>query len=143
MSKLPEKWWLQYLGKPWEAVPNPPESYNCGELVRGIHHDFFGIETVAIPVTTAASRLQCLKAMQPELFGLEPVTRDFVKEFDVAFLGQRTRLSHCGIAVDTSEGMKILHCPEAGCGVCLDSLLELRMMGFSQVKWFRHKGLGE
>lgn len=139
---MPENWWVDYLGKPWEANPNPPHSYNCGELVRGVHRDFFGIETVQIPCDDANSRLQCMKAMLPSIYGLAPLPlSEKPRTLDVAFLGRRTYLSHCGVAVETSEGLKILHCPESVMGVCLDSLTELKMAGFPQVRWFRHKEL--
>jgi len=138
---LPGNWWTTYLGKPWCAQPDPPHSYNCGELVRAVHRDWLGIDSPAIPVRNAHSRLQCLRAMQPELFGLEPLPQHIVpRTLDVAFLGRGQRLSHVGIAVDTSEGLRILHCPEAVCGVVLDSLHELYLMGFPRLRWFRHRG---
>ncbi len=137
---LPPRWYLRYLGKPWAAAPTPPESYNCGELVRAVHRDWLNIDSPAIPVTDAGSRLQCVRAMRPELFGLEPLPPDETpRELDVAFLGRRTALSHCGVAVQTGAGLRVLHCPEAGSGVALDSLLELRMTGFPRVRWFRHR----
>lgn len=141
IKNINSNWYLKYLGKPWIANPNPPESYNCGELVRSIHYDIFGIETVAIPIEDAKSRKQCIKAMQPELFDLLPLPDDSqIKNFDVAFMGRNNFLAHCGVAVETDDGLKILHCPESACGVCLDSLLELKIMGFPKIKWFRHKG---
>lgn len=135
-------WYLKYLGKPWEANPNPPESYNCGELVRAIHRDLFGIDSPAIPIDDARSRKQCLEAMQPNIFGLLPLGKnENHREFDVAFLGRRIRLAHCGVAVNTQDGIKILHCPEAACGVCLDNFIELKLMGFPEIRWFRHRDL--
>lgn len=134
-----QEWWMQYLGKPWRAVPTPPESYNCGELVRAVHMDMLGIDSPTIPIADATSRMQCVKAMQPGLFGLEPLPEGAApRAFDVAFLGRRTYLAHCGIAVVTGDGLRILHCPESAAGVCLDSLPELRLAGFSSVRWFRH-----
>ena len=139
---LPHNWWLPYLGKPWAAKPNPPHSYNCGDLVRAVHLDLLGIDTPPIPITNAQSRLQCCKAMQPELFGLEPLPEDASPQsLDVAFLGRKTFLAHCGVAVDTSEGLRVLHCPEARCGVVLDSLAELRLTGFPHLRWFRHRDM--
>lgn len=135
-------WWLVYLGKPWEAVPVIPKSYNCGELVRAVHSDMLGIDSPTIPIENAMSRIQCVKAMQPGIFGLEPLPEGAKpRMFDVAFLGRRTYLAHCGVAVETSEGLKILHCPESLAGVCLDSLPELRMAGFPAVRWFRHRNM--
>lgn len=139
--QLESDWYVKYLGKPWEASPNPPHSYNCGELVRSVHLDLFGIDTPAIPVENARSRRQCVEAMQPGLFGLVPLPRNSApKSFDVAFMG-RSRLAHCGVAVHTDEGLKILHCPESPCGVCLDNLIELKLMGFPNISWFRHRDL--
>lgn len=141
MSSGKKDWWIKYLGKPWEAAPNPPHSYNCGELVRAIHLDFFGIDTPAIPIDDARVRRQCVAAMQPDLFGLIPIDGiDAPRDFDVAFMG-RKRLAHCGVAVHTGEGLRILHCPEACCGVCLDTPMELRFMGFPNIRWFRHREL--
>lgn len=141
---LPGNWWLSYLGKPWAADPNPPASYNCGELVRAVHRDMLDIDTPAIPVADAGSRLQCVRAMQPGLFGLLPLPGDAApRALDVAFLGRRTYLAHCGLAVETDEGLRVLHCPEAACGVALDSLMELCVAGFPSVRWFRHRNMDE
>lgn len=134
------KWYLDYLGKPWQARPNPPESYNCGELVRSIYRDLFGIETSAIPVANAQSPLQCARAMQPEIFDLMPLPEnENPQEFDVCFMGRKTLLGHCGIAVNTDIGLRILHCPESAAGVTINSELELRYSGFPLIRWFRHK----
>lgn len=139
---LPANWWLAYLGKPWAADPNPPASYNCGELARAVHRDLCGIDSPPIPVTDAGSRLQCVRAMRPDLFGLEPLAEtDSPRALDVAFMGRRACLAHCGMAVETDEGLRVLHCPEASCGVALDSLLELRFSGFPRVRWFRHRDM--
>lgn len=137
---IKQDWYLGYLGKPWKASPNPPESYNCGELVRSIYRDLFGIETSAIPVLNAQSALQCARAMQPEIFDLFPLPENAEpQEFDVCFMGRKTLMGHCGIALETSEGLKILHCPESVCGVTINSPLELRYSGFPFIRWFRHK----
>lgn len=133
-------WYLDYLGKPWKAKPDPPYSYNCGELVRHIYIDLFGKWTSAIPVANAQSALQCARAMKPEIFDLVPIPEsDEPQEFDVCFMGRKTHLGHCGIAANTSEGLRILHCPEALCGVTMQSALELKYSGFPLIRWFRHK----
>lgn len=138
---IKQDWYLDYLGKPWQAKPNPPESYNCGELVRHIYIDLFNIQTSAIPVANAQSSLQCARAMKPEIFDLIPLSEtETLQEFDVCFMGRKTLMGHCGIAVDTSEGLRILHCPESASGVTLNSPIELRVAGFPYIRWFRHKG---
>ncbi len=140
MLHLPRAWWLPYLGKPWSAIPNPPESYTCGELLRAIHRELCGIETPPIPIRNAGSRLQCLRAMQPDLFGLEPLPEGQApRDLDVAFLGRGRTLAHCGMAVETCEGLRVLHCPQASCGVTLESLPALALAGFPRIRWFRHR----
>lgn len=135
-----QDWFLDYLGKPWKANPRPPESYNCGELIRNIYIDLFGINTSAIPVSNAQSSLQCARAMKPEIFDLLPLPEnEEPHEFDVCFMGRKTLMGHCGIGVNTDYGLNILHCPEALCGVTLQSPLELKYSGFPFIRWFRHK----
>lgn len=137
---MEKNWFYNYLGKPWRAKPNPPDSYNCGELVRSIYRDQFNIDTVAIPVADAQSALQCARAMRPTIFDLYALPEEEEpREFDVCFMGRKTLMGHCGIAVETSEGLRILHCPEASCGVTLNSPLELKCAGFPFIRWFRHK----
>lgn len=139
---LPQNWWLKYLGKPWEASPHPPQSYNCGELVRAVHIDLLGIDSPLIPVTNANSPRQCLRAMQPEFFGLLPLAEgEKPHSLDVAFLGRQKILAHCGVAVETLEGLKVLQCPQVASGVVLDDLVQLRIFGFPEIRWFRHQNL--
>lgn len=144
-------WYLSYLGKPWKANPEPPNSYNCGELVRSIYRDKFGIESAAIPVTNAHSSLQCARAMQPEIFDLLPLREDEAPhEFDVCFMGRKMLMGHCGVAVylpirkfefyEVPEyELYILHCPENSCGVTLQKPIEMKYSGFPNIRWFRHK----
>lgn len=137
---LPANWWLQYLGKPWQARPCPPHSYNCGELVRSVYKDLCGIDSALIPVSDANSRLACARAMRPELFDLWPLPENCQpQDLDVVFMGRQSLLGHCGMAVNTSEGLKILHCLQTPCGVVLEGTQELRLTGFNKMRWFRHR----
>lgn len=91
-----------------------------------------GIDCPAIPISDAQSRLQCVKAMQPELFGLEPLPMgEIPRGLNVAFPEHRSCVAHCGIGVETNEGLRVLHCPEAACGVVPDSIPELALRGYS------------
>lgn len=141
---MKQNWYLKFLGRPWQANPNPPESYNCGELIRSIYREFLGIDLNAIPISNAESSLQCARAMRPEIYDLFPLSEnENPKQFDICFMGRKTLLGHCGLAVDTNEGLRILHCPEAGSGVVIDSILELKFAGFPSIKWFRYKDFCE
>ena len=65
-------WWERYMGKPWAAVPEPPQSYTCGELVRAILRERCGIETPEVLANAAVLR-ECVAAMQPDRYGLRPL----------------------------------------------------------------------
>ena len=133
-------WWEKYMGKPWKAVPNPPESYTCGELVRCILHERCGIETPEVLANAAVLR-ECVRAMQPERYGLQPLQPDeSPQEYDVAFMVRSTKEDHVGIAIDTSEGLMILHCRQ-GVGVTWDSPAEILGTGVRGINWYRHKAL--
>ena len=112
--------------------------------MRSVHLDFAEIDSPAIPVENAYSRIDCIKAMQPDVFGLVPLSEnEQVQTLDVAFMGRKNQLAHCGIVIETVEGLRILHCQQSASGVALDDLLSLKMMGFPVVRYFRHVHLHE
>lgn len=139
---IPRDWHLAYLGKPWAAVPDPPQSYTCGELVRAVHRDMFGIDSPEILADPRILR-ECVAAMEPGRFGLRPLAADErPRQFDVAFMMRAQREDHVGIGCMTADGLLILHCMQ-GAGVILDSPGELRGTGVRRINWYRHKNIPE
>lgn len=132
-------WFDRYLGAPWQGVPHPPKSYTCGELIRHIYREFFGVLLVPVPVPDANSLRDSLRAMDPAYFGLEPLEEgEDPREFDCVFLARRSMTDHCGIAAMTSEGLKVLHCMNPH-GVMLDGLPDLRwQQGYTRFMWWKH-----
>lgn len=130
----------QYIGKPWRAVPDPPHSYTCGELVRAVYRDRLGIDSAAI-LADALNMKSCIRAMNPSRYGLRPLHVDELpQEYDVVFLMRASMQDHVGIAVQTMDGLMILHCQQC-VGVTLDSVAELRGVGFRQMSWYRHESI--
>ena len=134
-------WWMEYLGKPWQAAPAPPDSYNCGELVREIYRKHLSIEMAPIPADALDLR-QCVAAMAGGRYGLSPLPpENDPREFDVVFLARAKYDDHCGLAVNTGEGLMILHC-QRGAGVLLDSPFDLAVRGYRRLSWYRHSEIG-
>ena len=135
-------WFEAHIGAPWAAVPNPPESFTCGELVRHIMLERHGIHMPEILANAAVLR-ECVKAMDdPGRYGIYPLREgESPREYDIAYLVRATRQDHVGIAVDTSEGLRLLHCQQ-GVGVTLDSPAELVGSGYRRINWYRHGYLG-
>lgn len=134
-----ENWWEDFVGKPWVAIPEPPNSFNCGELVRYTFNHIHGVDSHVI-LGSATMQRDCVSAMQsPAMYGLRPCTPDETpQEFDVAFLQQGIFKSHVGVAIQTSEGLMVMHCIE-GIGVTMDSPTEILGQGWRRLTWYRHK----
>jgi hypothetical protein len=141
-KKHKKYWHEEYIGKPWQASPAPPDSYNCGELLRAIYKTRFGLDIHDIDAD-AEKLSECIRAFRPEIFGLMELSEDeVIKEFDCVFMAKTKYPCHCGIAADTADGLMILHCLENG-GVVLHRVFELASLGFSKLIWYRLKQLRE
>jgi hypothetical protein len=133
-------WFENYVGKPWQANPKPPDSYNCGELLKSVYRDLFNIEEMEIKAD-AMKLSECVKAFQSRLFGLIPLKElDEKKEFDVVFMARSRYEDHCGLAANTTDGLLILHCLQSA-GVVLESPYECLENGFSKLYWYRYHDL--
>ena len=134
-------WWEEYLGKPWAAVPRPPKSFTCGELARYILKARLGVDTVPVYADPGVLRLCVENLSRLDLYGLVPAQGN-PRPYDCAFLIRVKRRDHMGIAVQTTEGLMILHCQQ-GAGVALDSSAELLATGYRRIEWYRHKAVSE
>jgi hypothetical protein len=135
-------WYEEYIGKLWEAIPNPPHSFTCGELVRYIYKTRLGIDTPLIYADP--SRLdQCIVNLeQPEAYGLHPF-EGVPRPFDIVYAMRFVKRDHMGMAVMTTEGLMILHCQQ-GIGVVLESAAEIiGTTGARFLEWRRHKDVSE
>ena len=128
-------WHEAYLGIPWSGTPKPLETLNCGELIRWVFRKDFGYECLPIPVPDARNLRDCVKAMDPRYFGFLPVEGE-PKDKDAVFMSKRRMMDHCGLAVQTPEGVRILHCSQRG-GTQLSTMGELRGQGWTVFSWWR------
>jgi hypothetical protein len=140
-TRMQSPWWEVYIGKPWAAVPNPPQTFTCGELCRWILRDRLGVDTMPVYADAGILR-QCVDNLShPDLYDLYPAEPP-LRPYDLAFLIRVKRRDHLGIAVQTSEGLRILHCQQ-GVGVVLDSPADLFASGYRRIEWYRHKSISE
>jgi hypothetical protein len=129
-------WTEKYVGKSWQAVPNPPASYNCGELLRHVYLDMFNYDAHKIEAD-ANSLKSSLKAFSPSLFGLRALREDEQpREFDIVFFARSKYFDHCGVLADTQDGLMVLHCLQS-CGVVLESQNENLTHGFKKLEAYR------
>ncbi len=130
-------WYEEFLARPWEGVPSPPESFNCGELLRYVFLRDFGHLCAPIPVQDARDLRGCLDSMTPPYYGLHEVPEAEAKEKDGVFMARRKYVDHCGLLVVLPNGeRRVLHCAPRG-GVQLSTFLELRSLGYTSFSFWR------
>jgi hypothetical protein len=140
-------WYLDYLGKPWASVPNPPASYNCVILCASIYKDRFGIEVGDI-TRDADNFRECLAGFSeaekiPDIWGLVPLSEnERPREFDTVFMARSKYQDHCGIMASTPDGLLVLHCIRDA-GVILDAPMDMAMHGISKLTFYRRRGTDE
>lgn len=129
------RWHEQYLGKPWEHNPNPPHSFNCGELLRHIYRQYMGYDAPLVLADTRDVR-SCIKDVGNigRYADFYPVT--VPQDFDIAVLSRGGPADHVGLYVNGD----ILHC-HPRVGVSLDSAFALSVMGWKKVQYLRVKGV--
>jgi len=133
-------WYEQYIGRPWEAAPRPPHSFNCGELLRHVLKENHGIDTTDIEANALSLR-ECVQNMRPAIFGLKPLAQDeSPRDFDCVFFARSNYEDHCGLVAKTPDGLLILHCLQ-GAGVVMERPLEALARGFREIIYYRHERL--
>ena len=81
------RWHEQYLGKPWKHNPDPPNSFNCGELLRHIYKQHLGYEAPVLFADTNDLR-SCIR----DIAAIHRYARfrqvDAPADFDVAVMAR-------------------------------------------------------
>lgn len=129
------RWHEQYLGKPWKHNPEPPHSFNCGELLRHVYKQYFGYDAPLVLADTRDLR-SCISDVADigRYANFHAVT--VPQDFDVAVMSRGGPADHVGLYV----GGDILHClPKVG--VALDSAFALGVMGWRKITYLRPEGL--
>jgi hypothetical protein len=131
-------WHEQYLGKPWKHNPAPPDSFNCGELLRHIYKRFLGYDAPILLADTRAIEtcIDDIRNIRRYYAGFRPV--DIPQDFDVAVMsrGELKNADHVGLYCAGD----ILHCrPKVG--VFLDDAFTLSSLGWHNIAYLRAQGL--
>jgi hypothetical protein len=134
------QWYDALLGKPWEAVADPPNSFTCGELCRWILTQRLGLEVRPILVDHTCFR-ECIHNMRDlASYNLFPFGGE-LWPFDVGTMSRSGKyIDHMGVLVFVKNEVKVLHCHQ-GIGVSLDSPAQLLASGFRRITWHRHKDM--
>ncbi|MDL2315659.1 hypothetical protein LJC59_01055 [Desulfovibrio sp. OttesenSCG-928-A18] len=103
----------------------------------------WGLEVPEILVDPL-NTLQCVRAIgRPEYFGLRRLGSDEIpREYDVVYCAERNYQRHVGIAVDTIDGLMVMHCQQST-PVCLHPPAELLARVFKSMTWLRFTALEE
>lgn len=128
------RWHEQYLGKPWAAVPDPPHSFTCGELLRWVYRVHLGVDAVPIAADPDDVR-SCIRDIRNIARYGDFYHVNHPWDFDLALMIRGTEPDHVGLYA----GGSILHCLR-GAGVCLDDAFTLRSLGWRRIDYMRLSG---
>jgi len=129
------RWHEEYLGKPWAHNPNPPKSFNCGELLRHVYKRFFNYDAPILLADTEDLR-SCIRDVANILRYANFYSVEIPQDFDVAVMSRGGSADHVGLFC----GGNILHCrPKVG--VFLDDAFTLAHSGWRSIAYLRARGL--
>ncbi|MBF0453620.1 MAG: hypothetical protein HQL72_02245 [Magnetococcales bacterium] len=131
-------WAVDLIGRPWSAIGEGPDSFNCWTFVRFVQKKIFGRDLSIIPVP-GDNLLQVVRTFRdhPERKGLSEVAAP--DEGDCVLLRQARYPVHVGVWLEV-DGGGVLHCTE-GPGVVFQPLSVLPVHGW-QVEGFYRFGDG-
>lgn len=133
-------WYEKYLGKPWKGIGNPPQSFNCGDLVKYVYEHELGIKMPSVWANASSLREALANLAMPEAYGFEPFD-GAVRPFDLCFVQRNVRRDHVAIVVSTVGGLMFLH-SVSGCGVILETMFEMKATTCTTyMEYRRHKDL--
>ena len=121
---------LKYIGLPWVAGAQGPDSYDCWGFVRYIHKQEYGHNVPMVNVDPDNFR-DVLNAFQHDAAfqALEEVEKP--QEGDIVLMRQAKNPVHAGIWLDI-DGGGVLHCVREN-GVVFQDVPSLNLCG-----WFLH-----
>ena len=125
-------WHEQYLGKPWAHNPDPPNSFNCGELLRHIYRVHLGYDAPVLLADTQDIRSCVRDIADMNRYFMEYQTVEIPRDFDIALMSRGGAPDHVGLYC----GGNILHCrPQVG--VFLDDVFTLLHSGWPKITYIR------
>lgn len=129
------EWINDLVGRPWAEVPEPPASYNCGELLRYIYRTRLGIASPPIMVNSNDLRQVCLAVRDLQAFGNFRLV-DVPADYDIVELYRGSEPDHVGMYFGANGG-GVLHC-QRNTGVVFDRVFALRALGWRSISFNRH-----
>lgn len=128
-------WLNDLVGRPWVRIPDPPRTFNCGELPRWVLMTKLGLDIPPIMTDPDNLREVCGALQDIAKFGdFRPVDRP--ADFDVVELYRGTRPDHVGLFFADAGG-GVLHC-QKHVGVLYDPVFVLRSSGWRTIRYYRH-----
>ena len=123
-------WVNARIGLPWTADGEGPRGYNCWGFVRAALRDLADIDLPAAPIAelvAVLSRREVRRDWRPS---------DRLSHLAICVTGSTRRQHHVGLGLELDGGV-IAHAVE-GVGVIVSRPLELRAMGFADLRWLVH-----
>lgn len=138
MSTSPMHWAADLIGKPYSKTPAAPASFSCWTMVRyvfeHVHHISMPHVNVGQVEDGSADNVAAIKRAAA-VSGWRPVVDAQPAEHDIVLMdGIEGR--HVGVMVMADGHLRLLHCIDPQ-GVCVQTLDDLRRVGFANIVFWR------
>lgn len=129
-------WAADYIGLGWEYGATGPLSYDCWNFVREVQESRFNVQLPVIQYRK--DWMQATEEMQHHPEHQNWMQVDSPEEGDIVMMARNRLPLHIGVWIKANMKQGVLHCAEPG-GVTFQTRSELQMMGWGNLKFFRHK----
>lgn len=131
-------WASKYIGLPWSATGEGPDSFHCWAFVRHVMAEHFGRQVPAIPYTEDLLDLAREFRDHPERGRWHEVAPAEALPGDAVLLRQARYPIHIGVWLEV-DGGGVLHCSRDS-GVVFQRLAALRLNGWHVAGVYRFHG---
>ncbi len=128
-------WAAALIRRPYQLGAAGPDAFDCWGLVRHVFSKHLGVQMPVVDVGVQADQAAHIRAAA-QASGWRPVATLLPAEHDIALM-QGPQGRHVGVMVRVDGNLRLLHAV-AGAGVCLTTLAQARLMGFSAPAFWRH-----
>lgn len=124
-----------YVGKPWTADGMGPDAFSCWGLVRHIYEKYKGVKLNNYLNACGLVARERAEVIEKEAGDSWTLIQN-PEHLCVVVLAKNKLVHHVGIYLQLGAGV-VLH-SHRGCGAITQTLAQLRLSGWTNIKFYAH-----
>jgi len=128
-------WAAKYIGIPWSATGEGPDSFNCWHFFQKVQREQYGVETLTVSTPpTLLGRVKLIADHQERTHWSEVKTP---ADGDAVLMGRSIHMCHIGVVIEAEPGtLGVLHCLDHS-GVVFTPMDRLSQSGWPVTAFYR------